>query len=109
LPTELLRRRWENASENVRVLELRDSFFRLALERPISEAQFELLKKELANAKGIDWKNSDRSGFALEATGGARFGEIRAAYQKAGVTLSAPLLSLSGAPPVLSKPTERFA
>jgi Protein kinase domain/3-keto-disaccharide hydrolase/Putative zinc-finger len=60
----------------------------LALQTPISEAQFDLLKKELANAKGIDLKNSDRSRLALEAAGGAQFEEIRAAYHKAGITLS---------------------
>jgi len=60
----------------------------LALGTPISEAQFDLLKKELAQAKGIDWTNSDRSRLALEELGGAKFGEIRSAYLKAGATLA---------------------
>jgi serine/threonine protein kinase len=60
----------------------------LAALTPLSEVQFGRLKKELAKAKGIDWKNSDQSRLALEATGGARFEEIRAAYQRAGITLS---------------------
>ena len=53
----------------------------------ISEAQFAALKKELANAKGIDWKRSDRSGIALDEAGGAKYAEIEAGYRKAGITL----------------------
>jgi hypothetical protein len=54
---------------------------------PITVKQFETIKKELAKAKGIDWKNSDRTALALDEAGGARFAEIRAAYKKAGVEL----------------------
>lgn len=54
---------------------------------PAEDAKFAVLKKELAEAKGIDWKNSNRTGLALDETGGAKFLEIRAAYKKAGITL----------------------
>jgi hypothetical protein len=53
----------------------------------ISEAQFAALKKELVNAKGIDWKRSDRQGIALDEAGGAKYAEIEAGYRKAGITL----------------------
>jgi hypothetical protein len=52
-----------------------------------SEEKFVILKKELAEAKGIDWTNSNRLRFALDEAGGAKFHEIRAAYKKAGVEL----------------------
>jgi hypothetical protein len=52
-----------------------------------SEEKFAILKKELAEAKGIDWTNSDRLRFTLDEAGGAKFNEIRAAYKKAGVEL----------------------
>jgi hypothetical protein len=57
-------------------------------EVPAEEAKFAALKKELAEANGIDWNNSDRlSELALDEAGGAKFLEIRAAYKKAGITL----------------------
>jgi hypothetical protein len=60
----------------------------LARVTPLTEDQFERLKKELAQAKGIDRKASDRNRLALDAAGGAKFEEIRTAYQKAGIELA---------------------
>jgi len=72
----------------------------LAKQVPITEKQFDTLRKELAAAKGINWENSGRwngkgapqaTGFigelALDEAGGAKFMEIRAACKKAGITL----------------------
>jgi hypothetical protein len=55
----------------------------------ISEADFAALKKELAKAKGIDWKLSGRRGIALDEAGEAKYAEILAGYKKAGIWLNA--------------------
>jgi hypothetical protein len=61
----------------------------LSLLTEISEADVAALKKELATAKGIDWKLSGPYGIALGEAGEAKYAEILAGYKKAGILLHA--------------------
>lgn len=69
--------------------------FSLAKETPIAgasvkeaDAKFAVLKKELSDAKGIEWEKSSRiGGLALDEAGGAMYLEILAAYKKAGIAV----------------------